>query len=878
MDLQLGTAPPKESNPTIFSSYVREAKIYDSGMVARWKVLMDGLLLFAALFSAVVTAFIIESYKNLSPDLTVVFLYQISQQLSTMTNSTELNLLSLSDFSGSPKLAIITNVFWFLSLALSLTCALTATLIQQWASDYVRAIERREAPEIRARIRAYLFEGVENSNVAVIVEGTPLLLHASLFSFFIGLVFFLHPINTIMTFLTANILAAFGIAYLSATIAPLIDTASPFRTPLTTLILQFSFARNSIRKTSICGLRMASFMRSNAVALVRSCWEAVRKYASSVAEIGQTTTQRLSKLSAWVLSRMSWPSKDHHNTVEMQPSSEIPEELPEAVISAPMKLIRSCLESLEDIWWDDMLSYSPDLDAIKENTALNRYITGFQEREIKALSWTLEHTTNDAELLLILEAIPSYFESRNSWLDCHFEEDNITVATGELDSSTEDSADRLSVLQAVLGDPETGFAVKLNTLISTRQDHKSMTEREAAAVVNALSFLLEKGIHPYTSSTGFIPRRDSWGFRQFRDQVAFDHPSLADATRRLPVMEIFRCSKARHAAALPPIPLITGPFSATFHCSGLLTAPQFGTEILSLSGIEKVSISDTSYSLSTKPGLDHWEENHRGTVLFALCSFFHKEAGYFPGHFAAESFYLAMKELACFISPLCEGSTEAQRAYSAAVWFITLSLEEAGTEAEEARHWRETHHFQQFLWLLLDPLLQVTDDLAVKGVEKVFSHPFLWKYIRPMLGFNSETPSDNSVLCRIMCAHRLANSFGTPTYMNGSRHRMPPSIPKNVTFSNIDSAIQTQLVQDIRDWLREGLPELSSEDTKVIPELFQLLATVDNPDAVTEMQRILHEFLVGSPTPNIDPAQHESNIEAARKALEQLEEMASRSE
>ncbi|KAJ7592713.1 hypothetical protein C8J56DRAFT_481982 [Mycena floridula] len=262
MDAQPGITLVKESKPTLASCYVREAKIYDEGMVARWKVLMDGLLLFAALFSAVVTAFIIEGYKTLSPDpsaMTVVLLYHISQQLSTITNTTKLNI-SLPDLNSSPTLAIITNVFWFLSLALSLTCALTATLIEQWASDYVRAIERREAPAIKARIRAYLFDGVENSNVAAIVEGTPLLLHASLFSFFIGLIFFLHPISIIITYLSAGILGVFSIAYLSATIAPLIDTASPIRTPLTTLVLQFSFARNLLRKMSLCGIKVTSIV------------------------------------------------------------------------------------------------------------------------------------------------------------------------------------------------------------------------------------------------------------------------------------------------------------------------------------------------------------------------------------------------------------------------------------------------------------------------------------------------------------------------------------------------------------------------------------------------------------------------------------------
>ncbi|KAJ7574269.1 hypothetical protein C8J56DRAFT_1125478, partial [Mycena floridula] len=311
----LETAAPKDSKSTLSRSYVREAKIYDDGMVVRWKVLMDGLLLFAALFSAVVTAFIIESYKNLSPDpaaITVLLLHQISQQLSVFANNTSEPNVSLPDFSSSRKLAVIINVFWFLSLALSLTCALTATLIEQWASDYIRAIERREAAEIRARIRAYLFEGVENSNVAAIVEGTPLLLHASLFSFFIGLVFFLQPINTVMTFLTASILAVFAAAYLSATIAPLIDTASPFRTPLITLVLQFSFARNSIRKTLLCGLKVASFLRSRAAEGVKNYYSAVMKHSSVVAERGRAM---LSRVAVWIQSSL--------NKATMSPSSEI---------------------------------------------------------------------------------------------------------------------------------------------------------------------------------------------------------------------------------------------------------------------------------------------------------------------------------------------------------------------------------------------------------------------------------------------------------------------------------------------------------------------------------------------------------------------------
>ncbi|KAJ7583401.1 hypothetical protein C8J56DRAFT_830671, partial [Mycena floridula] len=128
-------------------------------MVARWKIAMDGILLFAALFSAVVTAFIIESYQLLSPDpaqLTLLILYQISQQLAN-GSQTVASLPSPSEIPFSPsRLAILTNFFWFISLALSLTSAFAATLIQQWAPEYIHAIERRQVPEMRGRIRAFL--------------------------------------------------------------------------------------------------------------------------------------------------------------------------------------------------------------------------------------------------------------------------------------------------------------------------------------------------------------------------------------------------------------------------------------------------------------------------------------------------------------------------------------------------------------------------------------------------------------------------------------------------------------------------------------------------------------------------------------------------
>ncbi|KAJ7118239.1 hypothetical protein C8R44DRAFT_565153, partial [Mycena epipterygia] len=65
----------------IWTVYIDEAEKYDKALVESWRSDMEGLLIFAALFSAIVTAFIIESYKTLnsdSGDLTVRLLSQIS--------------------------------------------------------------------------------------------------------------------------------------------------------------------------------------------------------------------------------------------------------------------------------------------------------------------------------------------------------------------------------------------------------------------------------------------------------------------------------------------------------------------------------------------------------------------------------------------------------------------------------------------------------------------------------------------------------------------------------------------------------------------------------------------------------------------------------
>ncbi|KIM86073.1 hypothetical protein PILCRDRAFT_65644 [Piloderma croceum F 1598] len=136
----------------------------------------------SGLFLAVITAFIIDGYKNLlqdSENITIALLMQISQQLAGASNGTHVGALvppKLMSFQPSWA-AVWVNVFWFLSLTFSLMCALVATLVQQWAQNYLQVVDCHPAPHRKAHIHTFLYKGIKSFGMRTVVEGIPLLLH-----------------------------------------------------------------------------------------------------------------------------------------------------------------------------------------------------------------------------------------------------------------------------------------------------------------------------------------------------------------------------------------------------------------------------------------------------------------------------------------------------------------------------------------------------------------------------------------------------------------------------------------------------------------------------------------------------------------------------
>jgi hypothetical protein len=193
------------------------------------------------LFSASVATLATVSVQDLRPDPqeTSAFYLENIYQLFADSNISSTSIPSIRvkpPVFSPPKYAVWVSSLWFLSLVISLTCALLATSLKQWAGRYTSITQPpRHPPHKRARIRAYFAEGVDNQHLPWVVETLPTLLHLSVFLFFAGLLIYLFRTNcTVFSFAASWVGISAGI-YAWTTFIPLRHD-SPYYTPLSSLI------------------------------------------------------------------------------------------------------------------------------------------------------------------------------------------------------------------------------------------------------------------------------------------------------------------------------------------------------------------------------------------------------------------------------------------------------------------------------------------------------------------------------------------------------------------------------------------------------------------------------------------------------------------
>ncbi|KZV75227.1 hypothetical protein PENSPDRAFT_624637 [Peniophora sp. CONT] len=217
----------------MWTYYLRKAQRVDKEMTDAWKGDTDGILIFTGLFSATVASFIVDNYKSLQLDPSVFLLAQISANMTG--NSLGATLAGAGVSTSGPPVHV--NILWVLSLCLSISCALLATLVQQWARHYLRLSQRRQdVPGLQARLHAYLSQGISTSGVRVFVNMIPALLTSAVALFFAGLVELYFTISNTVAYVALAFLVMFAIIYTGLTLLPLVSRYTPFHTPLTPII------------------------------------------------------------------------------------------------------------------------------------------------------------------------------------------------------------------------------------------------------------------------------------------------------------------------------------------------------------------------------------------------------------------------------------------------------------------------------------------------------------------------------------------------------------------------------------------------------------------------------------------------------------------
>lgn len=196
----------------------------------------------AGLFSAVVTAFTVESYKWLQEDpgdTSAKLLANISVQLSSfivapgVVNST-FRVPSLTDHINAPftpdALSVTINTLWIASLSLSLIAAFYAIAVLQW----LRCVPIPLIPTFKAavRFRQSRHDSLDRWHVTTIVSLLPILMQVAVGLFFLGLFLLLQSLNRTVSTLFAVLVGVPLLFFGFSVVAPIIWSKCPYKSPI----------------------------------------------------------------------------------------------------------------------------------------------------------------------------------------------------------------------------------------------------------------------------------------------------------------------------------------------------------------------------------------------------------------------------------------------------------------------------------------------------------------------------------------------------------------------------------------------------------------------------------------------------------------------
>ncbi|KAG8852892.1 hypothetical protein FRB91_005753 [Serendipita sp. 411] len=216
--------------------YNELALVYDREMIKEWDDSLSLMLIFGALFSAVLTAFIIASIplltEQMNPDTNII-LEIISHQLSNSSTQP----YTWRQEPWAPRLwTVKVNSMFFTSLGCTLIVSLVSVLCLQWVRDFDKGLAAITNPADRALKRQFRLEGIKKWHLPTIIGVLPTLLVIALILFMAGMVVWLRGISSTVTIISCMILVLGGGFYAITGLCAAIFPSAPFNSSASRLV------------------------------------------------------------------------------------------------------------------------------------------------------------------------------------------------------------------------------------------------------------------------------------------------------------------------------------------------------------------------------------------------------------------------------------------------------------------------------------------------------------------------------------------------------------------------------------------------------------------------------------------------------------------
>ncbi|KAJ7923447.1 hypothetical protein B0H13DRAFT_1602565, partial [Mycena leptocephala] len=219
----------------IWKLYMDQAKIFDDNLANLFNNDLDPLLIFAGLFSAILSAFLIEVRKGLQEDLQSVTNNLLVIFIQNQHNVTSPQTSFATTFKPTSSSRWV-NGLWFSSLMFSLMSALGASLAKGWITQFSASVSGSSWGD--ASLHCQRVGGLRRWRLKLIIQCLPILIHIAFFLFSVGLVILLFQddlaIGVVICILTGLIL----VLYIGtrSSIHPAFSSDSPFRTPVSGMV------------------------------------------------------------------------------------------------------------------------------------------------------------------------------------------------------------------------------------------------------------------------------------------------------------------------------------------------------------------------------------------------------------------------------------------------------------------------------------------------------------------------------------------------------------------------------------------------------------------------------------------------------------------